>query len=189
MARPEIERMFSVESIWTDRPMGYHLDPAGLHGDIWENRERRKAIYHYCPEIKIILDMHLERERCPDPLPVITLPPFPSSLPMPPPAAPVPQELRGETMSTDKDEDGGQQKESDHEEASIGAAKPAILDHNGRPVPEDYRPTFDTEPAEESVGAEEVKEPIPGDQIDAAPDLVTVKDSNQEPTGGDNGNP
>lgn len=68
MAPPAIEKDFAVEDIWADWPMGYHINPTmgpGNSMDVWESLERRKAIYDYCPEIKIILDMHLERERCP----------------------------------------------------------------------------------------------------------------------------
>ena len=79
MASPEVERDFSVESMWSERPMGFHLDPNGFQGEVWDNLERRKAIYEYCPEIKLILDMRLERERCPIPYqslePIETTPP------------------------------------------------------------------------------------------------------------------
>lgn len=61
MPGPEIERHFSVESVWTERPFGYHLRSSGkaLDPAIWRNEARRKAIFDYCPEVKIILDMNL----------------------------------------------------------------------------------------------------------------------------------
>jgi len=68
MAAPEIEREFAVEDIWAERPMGYHINPVGIGGQVWGNHGRRKMIYEYCPEIKIILDMRLERERCRAPI-------------------------------------------------------------------------------------------------------------------------
>ena len=67
MAGPDVEKEFSVERVWFERPLGYHLEPS-LAGEVWDNFERRKEIYAYCPEIKIVLDMRLERERCPVPV-------------------------------------------------------------------------------------------------------------------------
>lgn len=64
MPPPEVERHFSVEGIWTERPFGYHLRGGGKlkAEDIWDNAYRRKAIFEYCPEIKIVLDMELTDE-------------------------------------------------------------------------------------------------------------------------------
>lgn len=64
MPGPEVEATFSVESQWYERPFGYHLIGSGknLVPGIWENKERRKHILEYCPEIKIVLDMDLIRE-------------------------------------------------------------------------------------------------------------------------------
>ena len=66
MATPEVEAGFSVEGIWHDRPMGYHLGLSGtnLHKDVWDNFERRRHIFQYCPEIKMIMGMRFLRERC-----------------------------------------------------------------------------------------------------------------------------
>lgn len=46
--------------------MGFHLPTRnnGLLKSVWENRDQRKQIFEYCPEIKIIMEMKLERERC-----------------------------------------------------------------------------------------------------------------------------
>jgi len=46
--------------------MGYHLGASGkkLADGVWSDVEQRKKIYEYCPEIKMILDMKLEREKC-----------------------------------------------------------------------------------------------------------------------------
>lgn len=63
MATPKIEAEFSVESIWHEKPMGYYVTPGGSI-NIWHDVGRRKQIYEYCPEIKMILKMKLERERC-----------------------------------------------------------------------------------------------------------------------------
>ena len=77
MAPPAVEREFAVEDIWTERPMGYHINPTvgpGNSQDVWDDPAKRQMIYDYCPEIKIILDMRLNREQCAvpeeDPLPV-----------------------------------------------------------------------------------------------------------------------
>jgi hypothetical protein len=75
MAPPAVEREFAVEDIWTERPMGYHINPTvgpGNSQDVWDDPAKRRMIYEYCPEIKIILDMRLDREQCvvpEDPLP------------------------------------------------------------------------------------------------------------------------
>ena len=67
-AAAEIEQTFAVQGIWYDTPLGYHV-PADAdqetYSDVWGSKEKRDAIYDYCPEIKIILPMRLERERCP----------------------------------------------------------------------------------------------------------------------------
>ena len=61
MPEPENERHFSVESVWTERPFGYHLRGSGklLDPVIWGNQTRRKAIFEYCPEVKMILDVDM----------------------------------------------------------------------------------------------------------------------------------
>ena len=54
---------FSAESIWVEHPMGYHTGAGGqiLASGVWGLPEKRRAIYEYCPEIKMILDMDVER--------------------------------------------------------------------------------------------------------------------------------
>lgn len=61
MPSPAIERLFSVESLWSDRPFGYHLRGSGhaLPVEIWGNQTLKSHILEYCPEIKIVLDMDL----------------------------------------------------------------------------------------------------------------------------------
>ena len=65
MCDPVLEREFAVEDVWQERPMGYHVNPAGWSNEVWGDRDKRRMIYDFCPEVKIILDMYLERERCP----------------------------------------------------------------------------------------------------------------------------
>jgi hypothetical protein len=61
-----MQNQFSVEEVYHEKPMGYHLRVGAGHlpEGVWKNREQRKNIIEYCPEIAIILDMKLERERC-----------------------------------------------------------------------------------------------------------------------------
>ncbi|EEU46648.1 uncharacterized protein NECHADRAFT_79451 [Fusarium vanettenii 77-13-4] len=49
------------------KPMGYHVPLGGDHLDspLWRDTESRQNILDYCPELSMILDMKLERERCP----------------------------------------------------------------------------------------------------------------------------
>lgn len=56
-APPKEEVFFSVESIYVERPFGYHLRGSGrlLDGKIWGNKTRKRQILEYCPEAKIVL--------------------------------------------------------------------------------------------------------------------------------------
>ncbi|KAL8833359.1 MAG: hypothetical protein Q9170_004312 [Blastenia crenularia] len=63
MAPASKEAEFSVENVWHDKPMGYRVDTI-LPDSVWGDRDRRKQIYDYCPEVKIIHEMKLERQRC-----------------------------------------------------------------------------------------------------------------------------
>lgn len=64
MAPASKEAEFSVENVWHDRPMGYRVDTI-LPDSVWGDSNKRKQIYEYCPEVKIIHEMKLERQRCP----------------------------------------------------------------------------------------------------------------------------
>lgn len=57
----------ALESLYTERPMGYQVRSGGfgLNDDVWIDPETRKQIFDYCPELSMIMDMKLERERCP----------------------------------------------------------------------------------------------------------------------------
>lgn len=57
---------FSVESVWHEKPMGYHVRDGGntLADDVWKEPQRRKGNFEYCPELAMIMPMKLERERC-----------------------------------------------------------------------------------------------------------------------------
>lgn len=61
------EGAFAVENNFMDEPMGYYARNSGrgLDKDIWKNPEMRKKIFEYCPELQMIMDMKLEKERCP----------------------------------------------------------------------------------------------------------------------------
>ncbi len=55
-----------MENVYIEKPMGYHIRNGGndLHDDVWKNHDQRKKIFEYCPELSLIMDMKLERERC-----------------------------------------------------------------------------------------------------------------------------
>lgn len=57
---------FSVEEVYHEKPMGYHLRNGEDHlpTGVWKNKAQRSSILKYCPELGIILPMKLERERC-----------------------------------------------------------------------------------------------------------------------------
>ncbi|KAH7037786.1 uncharacterized protein B0I36DRAFT_345851 [Microdochium trichocladiopsis] len=59
---------FAVEDHYIPQAMGFHVREGGaiLHQQVWKNHTRRKEIFDYCPELSIIMDMKLERERCPN---------------------------------------------------------------------------------------------------------------------------
>ncbi|KAF5574340.1 hypothetical protein FPANT_11806 [Fusarium pseudoanthophilum] len=61
------DRPFAVQNNITSRPMGYNLQGRGnlVDQDVWKYPEARKEALKYCPEIQIILNMKLEKERCP----------------------------------------------------------------------------------------------------------------------------
>lgn len=61
------EDHFSVEDVWHQQPLGFHIRDGGesLSDDVWRDPERRKINFDYCPELSLIMPMKLERERCP----------------------------------------------------------------------------------------------------------------------------
>ncbi|KAL7934774.1 hypothetical protein V8C35DRAFT_326671 [Trichoderma chlorosporum] len=63
-----LDDAIAVEEVDTERPMGYHVREGGtnLNKYVWGNATRRREIFEYCPELSMIMDMKLERERCPD---------------------------------------------------------------------------------------------------------------------------
>jgi hypothetical protein len=63
-APPHVSMHFSVEEVYSERPLGYHLMHSGrnLYWKIWQNGTRRREIFSYCPEVKILLgNMLLQR--------------------------------------------------------------------------------------------------------------------------------
>lgn len=62
------EGVLAVEDVYMERPMGYHVRDGGqgISEQVWRNPEKRKKIFNYCPELSMIMDMKLERERCPE---------------------------------------------------------------------------------------------------------------------------
>jgi len=63
IAPAKVAQTFSVESMYYERPLGYHLRGSGklIDPKIWANGTRKRQIFRYCPETKIILgNMKLE---------------------------------------------------------------------------------------------------------------------------------
>ncbi|KAJ6446670.1 MEAB protein [Purpureocillium lavendulum] len=72
----QFQGAIAVENVLLEKPMGYTV--RGGHGgggggggsyldhDVWKDADLRNRIFGYCPELSIIMDMKLERERCPD---------------------------------------------------------------------------------------------------------------------------
>ncbi|KAI0402954.1 hypothetical protein F4802DRAFT_573867 [Xylaria palmicola] len=61
------EGQLAVEDQYIPNAMGFHVRDGG-HGiadSVWKDPGQRKAIFDYCPELSLIMDMRLERERCP----------------------------------------------------------------------------------------------------------------------------
>ncbi|TLS30157.1 hypothetical protein PpBr36_03483, partial [Pyricularia pennisetigena] len=58
--------MLAVEDVYMQRPMGFHVRDFGrtLSDDVWKDHKQRQKIFEYCPELSLIMDMKLERERC-----------------------------------------------------------------------------------------------------------------------------
>ncbi|KAF9872652.1 hypothetical protein CkaCkLH20_09831 [Colletotrichum karsti] len=58
--------VLAVEDVYMEKPMGYHVRDSGktLPDKVWKNPKQRKKIFDYCPEVSLIMDMKLERERC-----------------------------------------------------------------------------------------------------------------------------
>lgn len=56
----------AVEDTYIPKPMGFHVRDGGnsLAPAVWEDHAQRKSIFEYCPELSLIMDMKLERERC-----------------------------------------------------------------------------------------------------------------------------
>ncbi|KAK6822661.1 hypothetical protein PG990_015107 [Apiospora arundinis] len=56
----------AVEDTYIPNPMGFHVRDGGssLSPAVWKNHTQRKSIFEYCPELSLIMDMKLERERC-----------------------------------------------------------------------------------------------------------------------------
>ncbi|EEY16490.1 conserved hypothetical protein [Verticillium alfalfae VaMs.102] len=59
--------VLAVEDVYKENPMGFHVRDGGqfLTSDVWKNATQRQNIFNYCPELSLIMNMKLERERCP----------------------------------------------------------------------------------------------------------------------------
>ncbi|KAK4200483.1 hypothetical protein QBC40DRAFT_280038 [Triangularia verruculosa] len=63
-----VEEALAVEDVYREGVMGFHVRDGGnnLADGVWRPKEQRKRIFQYCPELTMIMDMKLERERCPE---------------------------------------------------------------------------------------------------------------------------
>ncbi|QYS98284.1 DUF5672 domain-containing protein [Trichoderma simmonsii] len=63
-----LDDAIAIEDVYKERPMGYHVreGSSNLNEDMWGDAARRNEIFEYCPELSMIMDMKLERQRCPD---------------------------------------------------------------------------------------------------------------------------
>jgi hypothetical protein len=57
---------FSMEEVYHPNPLGIHLRKGNdkLPKNVWKNKDQRAAIFKYCPEVSMIMDMKFESERC-----------------------------------------------------------------------------------------------------------------------------
>lgn len=66
-ANVTVSQSFAVRDVWSERPLGYYVRP-NIHPDnskdVWALQERRKQIFEYCPELRLVVNMRLEKERC-----------------------------------------------------------------------------------------------------------------------------
>ncbi|KAF7885315.1 uncharacterized protein EAF01_011380 [Botrytis porri] len=64
MANAAVSKTFSVESVWDEAPLGYHIGWLGVHHEqIWDKPDYVSHIMNYCPEVKIILGMKLDNDK------------------------------------------------------------------------------------------------------------------------------
>ncbi|CAI4217873.1 unnamed protein product [Parascedosporium putredinis] len=55
----------AVEDVYFENAMGYHVrEGKDTRDEVWKSYDQRKKIFEYCPELSMIMDMKLERERC-----------------------------------------------------------------------------------------------------------------------------
>ncbi|KAK6067870.1 hypothetical protein SCUP234_09386 [Seiridium cupressi] len=61
------EGQLAVEDTYIPNAMGFHVRDGGnnMADAVWKDPTQRKAIFDYCPELSLIMDMKLEVERCP----------------------------------------------------------------------------------------------------------------------------
>ena len=63
---PDVLHALAVEDVYFEKPMGFHVRTGSnyLPAQVWLDQERRQAIFDYCPELALIMDMRLKREAC-----------------------------------------------------------------------------------------------------------------------------
>ncbi|KAI1333695.1 hypothetical protein F5Y15DRAFT_337665 [Xylariaceae sp. FL0016] len=61
-----MEGQLAVEDTYIPDSMGFHVRDGGarMADAVWQSRDQRREIFDYCPELSLIMDMKLEKERC-----------------------------------------------------------------------------------------------------------------------------
>ncbi|GAM82232.1 hypothetical protein ANO11243_002110 [Dothideomycetidae sp. 11243] len=63
----EKSSLFVMESGWVERPMAYHPSAKMIKEDEgWITSNGRRGIWDHCPEVKVVMHMKLNRQKCPD---------------------------------------------------------------------------------------------------------------------------
>lgn len=59
--------MLATEDFYHENTMGFHVRESGMQlaDAVWKDPVQRRKIFDYCPELSLIMDMKLEKQRCP----------------------------------------------------------------------------------------------------------------------------
>ena len=64
MPNATISKGFSVESVWDEQPLGYHVGWLGVHHEqIWDDEKQVDHVLSYCPEVKMIMGTKLDKDK------------------------------------------------------------------------------------------------------------------------------
>lgn len=64
MPNASVSKHFSVESVWDERPLGYHIGYLGVHHEqIWDVPAQVEHVFEYCPEVSLIMKMEMKGDK------------------------------------------------------------------------------------------------------------------------------